>query len=433
MIFLGIIRSVFSRTALTEYRRYFLYIFSSKLFIVAIGFLTTPILARIFHPSDYGLFALLTTLTTTLSFLTNLSLPAAILVCEKEKLSAIIAATIGYMTFSNLFFFLIGLVVVSFFSTEVLAVNISTGIEICVLVTLCSIFTTVTQILANLNIREKAFKTNVAVSLVDNLSMRTLSISLGLIGITKLGLFYSELAGKTLNALTQLALRKDRDWVRYIRMISRKNIATTIQAYRQYPLYNLPTYLLSNFSTQIVLWLLAIFFSIGTVGHFTMSMALLGVPLQLFSNSLQPLITKKLSDDRSHAASKTILNLIFKLMLISAGLYLTIYLLMPFFITIYLGQKWVHIIPIVRTLCIAYALQLVGNSMSGAFIVFNKQKANLIMKIIFLSILVTAIALLANRKPGIAQIVEIYSAIVALEELAKILYISFLYRHVTSS
>ena len=157
-------KSVFRKIALSEYRSHFLQIFSSKVLIALVGFVVTPIVARLYQPSDYGLFALMTTLTLTLSFFTNLSLPVAILVTSKEKLTNLVRATFGYSIISNFCFFLLSSMFMIPFSTQLFGTEFSAAIIICSMIALGSFLITFSQIFANLNIREKAFKTNMASS-----------------------------------------------------------------------------------------------------------------------------------------------------------------------------------------------------------------------------------------------------------------------------
>jgi O-antigen/teichoic acid export membrane protein len=266
-----ILRSIFNRLNFSDYQSNFLYILSSKVLIAFFAFITTPIIARLFSPKDYGLFALMSTITLTLTFLTNLSLPLSLLVIKEDKIESTVAGTLTYAILSNCFFLAVGLFFMYLFNESLLNSDFSFGLQVCLLISMGSFLLTVNQILANLNIREKAFKTNVAVNLTEHFSLRVIGLSMGILGLTKLGLFWADLTGKIFNTLSQFFFRKSEFiLVRINSIFSIHAMRATIRENKQYPLYHVPFSILSNFSTQIVLWLLAIFFSTPAVGYFTM-------------------------------------------------------------------------------------------------------------------------------------------------------------------
>jgi O-antigen/teichoic acid export membrane protein len=431
---LVILKSFFKKHFVSEYKSGFLYIFSSKILIAVVAFLTTPVIARIYNPEDYGLFALMNSVALTISLLSNLTLPVCLLMIKEEKITKSVNGIIGYSIFANAFFFGIGLMISTQFGDLNFFTDFPLPLNIVILVSVSSFLLTITQILANLNIREKAFKTNVFVNVMDNFSIRASSVSLGFLGFTKFGLFFSDLTGKCINILTQLYFRKfDHKAIGRLNLLSLNNIWGTVRENKEYPIYNLPVSLLGNFSNQIVLWLLTLFFSGQTVGYFTMSLGLLSIPLVLLSYSFQPLITKKLSEESTGIRSSFIWRLSVNIFLLSSSIYFLIYWLTPDFVNLYLGEKWEGTISIIQILCIPFALQLLGGSLNGVFIVFSKQRANFVIKFVFLTILIFGLYYQASTYPDLKQIVMLYAAIITSEELVKILYIGLLLRNVRSS
>lgn len=398
-----------------------------------VTFLTTPFLARLFDPSEYGLFALLASVATMASILSNLTLPASLLVIPKEKMVSATAGIIGYSVLTNLIFLLAGLLIATskYFN---LSYNGISPIYFVVIIPLSSFFVTITQIFASINIRNREFKNNVVVSLIDNFSIRIASLLLGVLGYTKLGLFYSELIGKGMNIINQLYFKTVSLSNLSIRAILNiKNIVATIVENKEYPLFNLPVSLIASFSGQLILWTLAFGYSRTDVGYFTMALGLLNIPLMLFSNSIQPLLTSKLFEDLGQFRLKKFLSLVFKIFVLAILIYLTIYLLAPYFVKMYLGVKWVPSVPLIQVLCFPFALQLLGNSIGGAFLVFKKQRANFIIKLVFLVILLPGFYFFIKLGTELIDVIIFYAIVLLLEEVFKVTYLSMRLNNVRNS
>lgn len=416
-------KSIFNKYSISEYKSSFLYIFSSKVLIACVTFITTPIIARIYNPADYGLFALMNSVALTISLLTSLSLPVCLLVIDENKVIKTTTAILGYSIFANILVLILGFLA-SGFEEVVLFGDFALTPKIISLVCLSSFLVTLVQLFANLNIREKNFKKNVAINLMDNFSIRLSSLSLGFLGFSKFGLFYAELTGKIVNILTQFYFRYLNSHLFDLKNLLRiKYIGSVIRENKEYPIYNLPVSLISNFSNQIVLWILALYFSRQSVGYFTMSLGLLNIPLLLLANSFQPLVTKKFFEASKDYSRKIFSSLSIKIFLISLFIYACIYLAAPTFIEIYLGPKWWGSIQFIQLLCLPFALQLLGSSIGGAFIVFSKQRANFIIKLVFLIVLLSTLYYHVTTHGDLTGMVILYSVIISAEELVKILYL----------
>lgn len=414
-----VLKSYLSKYSLSEYKSGFLYIFSSKVLIAFITFCSTPILSRIFSPADYGLFALVNSVIAILALFSNLTLPVSLLVTEDKDLSDKVQGIFGYALMVNVAFVVCGLL----FST-VSVRNTFLTIEIVLLCGLSSLLLTASQILANMNIREKAFKKNVVVNIMENFSLRTAGLSYGLLGFTHLGLLYAEATGRIVNIITQFSYRRIHiPEIKVARVVSFKNILHTIRQNKDYAFFNLPVSLIGAFYNQAILWVVAIIFSTESLGQFTMALGLLSIPLTMLANSFQPLVTKKVFEESDSFDVRSFSSLAAKIGMISIVVYAMIYLLSPWFVGLYLGEKWLGSIPFIQWLCIPFAIQLLGSSMGGIFIVLHKQKVNFVIKVI--SLILFSVFLLVQAGSGLElhRIVILYGLVISFEEVTKIVYI----------
>jgi len=428
------IKILFKSYSSSVYKKGFLYIFSSKLLIAFVGFLVTPLLSRLFTPAEYGYFALMNAMTMILALLSNMTLPTSLLATEDSFLPRVVSGILEYALVVNTFFLITGCGVVIFLSDFSPIRQSAIGVEAVVLMAVSSFLITLTQVLATLNIRNQEFRKNVVVNIAENFTTRILSLVAGFIGFTRYGLFSSDIIGKMTNVLIQFGYKKQ-EFISYWSSLSftLDNFRVVIRKHRDYPLYSLPSYLIGNFSNQLILWILALSISSSSVGFFTMAVGLLNIPLQLLANSFQPLITSKFFNELKHSPHQLFVRLVSLLFVVSGSCYLVIYLGAPYFIRIYLGEAWLSSIPLTQILCVPFALQLLGNSVSGAFVVFDMQRANFTIKFVFLIALLVGFFAMAKDTVELTSVVILYSIIVSLEEVFKIGYVVLRLKYVRGS
>lgn len=429
-------KSVLNYVSKNEFRKGFLFIFSSKLLIAFATFISTPFVARLFKPDDYGLFALLNSAGLALSVLSHLTLPTSLIFVEERKVKEVTTTIATWLAFVNCIFLIAGIFIATLPSLNSLLeqhLHLKITIHISCIVVLFSCLESFSQIFANLNIRNRDFKQNVGVNMVENFSTKLISLLIGFFRYTPFGLFYSELGGKFMNIVSQLKGRQFK-----FEFIDKDNFGKgsfaveTLKEYYHYPMYNLPVSLMNQFSSQVILWFFAFSFSNQLVGFFTMGMSLLNIPLQLIANSMQPVIIKKLDDDQKRSTG-TFWSLILKIGALSSTIYLIIYLVSPWFISMYLGKIWMQSVDFVQILCVPYTMQMVNNSIDGAFIVYKRQRAQFYFKIVSLLLILLAIYLISFVSISIRSAIIVYSVVLSIGELSKIIFLLIITKHVRSS
>ncbi len=417
----------------SEYKKGFALIFSSKVVLTLVTFFVTPILSRLYSPADYGLFALMNSMAVLFSLISNFTLPGAILVEKDEKIKDIFISVL-IISFSGSVIFLIA----SFYSlSHIQSLTFLSDYPVdfwfISIIIAYSFLITVSQLLANLNIRQKKFKTNVIVNVFDNISVRIFSISFGFAGRTLFGFIYSESIGRLLNIICQFYFKRKTFNVKYfLKSFDLKKSFSTLKEFRNYLLYNLPSSLIGSFHSQIILWTLALVFSSETLGLFTMSIALLNIPQLLFANAFQPLVTSKLHNEYSREVASSIKEIIIKIAVVSFLIYSVIYIVAPYFVMIYLGGTWQKTAEFIRMMCLPFAFQLVGSSISGSFLVFKKQRAYFVIKSTFLLLLFGIFYLLIKFEEQIDSFVIAYSVLIAVEEFIKLFYLLIRLKNVES-
>lgn len=393
----------------------------SKGVIVLFTFGITPIIARYYSPAQYGTYAVLNSFVVIFTLLSNWSLSSELLICKENEINKlvrfIIQLGIYFSILFVIFLFLIKDWLFHFISFEL-------NSYLLLLIPLYVVVITISEIFAGLNIRDKNFKTNIIVNTTDNLSNKSTTVLLGFFKLTYLGLIVGDIIGKTLNVFVQINNLKKKGW----KMISAggflnlSEINDLILKYSKYWKYQLPTLFIQRFSNQFIIWFLAIFYTSSNLGHFTMGVSLLSIPLILFSNSFQPIISRKIVEVKSSGmVTNSFDNTIFIVGLVSLIVYSTIFFICDWFVPIYLSDMWLGSIVFIKILCFSFFMTLIGNSISGLYIVFGQQKLNFSIKLISLVILFVLFTISLLSGIELNTVILIFSLITFIEEIVRII------------
>ena len=413
------IRELLKRISVKDsYSQNTVLILLSKSLIIVLTFFTTPIIARFYAPEDYGTYALLNSIVVFVSLLSSWSLSSEIVICKEKELKSLINFIIQLSLSLTLIFTFILIAI-----KDYIFINIKFNGWYLVVIPILVLLINITQVFAVLNIRDKQFKKNIVVNTSDLSTTKISSLILGLFKFTSFGLIIGDIAGKTINVITQTYMRR----TAINNLFSTKNIfqldeiASQLKKYKNYWKYQMPSILTQSISSQVLVWLLAIFFSTGELGYYSMAVGLVAIPLNLFSNSFQPIITRKLTEGRQSKNKLVFFDkAVLFLFLISLLVYSAILLVCDWFIPLYLGDNWTESIKFVKILCILYSANLIGNSLSGLYVVFHQQKLNFIVRFVVTILIFTALTIYFNFQNTLMTAIIIYVILGALGEVVRI-------------
>ncbi|MEQ8478579.1 oligosaccharide flippase family protein [Fulvivirga sp.] len=392
----------------------------SKVLITLLVFITTPIIARFYSPEEYGTYALINSIVIIFSIVSTWSLSSEIVVAQSSDLRRLLSFIIQISVIGSIFLTII-LYAVRGVIYNVLDIHLPDYYLIFVPVFVLIVI--LSESYSFLNIRDKLFKKNIVVNTSEVISNKITSLVLGFLGLTQFGLIIGDFIGKINNLLVQFFgignLGKQK--FPLINLFNTRNLFIQGKKYSAYLKYQMPTILTRRISKQFIIWLLAIVFSKEELGHYTMAISLLTIPLNLFSNSFQPIITRKFSDIKTSPDRLRIFNHSVALIsIISVTMYLGIFVLSEWVVSIYLGKDWNGAIKFIKLLSILFAATLLSNSISGAYIIFKQQKLNFLIKIVFSILLFVALILALNLNMSLVMIISIYVTISVAEELIRL-------------
>lgn len=322
-----------------------------------LGFLFTPVIARIYPPEVYGTYSLMSALISNLTAISSLSFVAAFVLPRKEE------------TFKDLLVLAFSLVVITFVVCSILTLllrdflynylGLEEGSLLLYLLPLFVLLSALGQLFQSWNVRMQDFKANARSKIA--------SISIGKGATVAIGYFLGGnlsgfLLGDGLFRLTEL-LQLARNRLRSIRNLPRPQsnaLRVTFFEFKNYPLFYLPSSWLGVFIYQIPLFVLGAHYNSNLVGQYAMTIGLLGIPIQVISFSLAQVYFEKmntlfLKSDQSLFYFQ--LRFIFRLFLLGLLPFLAVVFSGEILYKIILGTEWITAGSYGRVLAIPFLLR----------------------------------------------------------------------------
>ncbi|GJM28472.1 MAG: polysaccharide biosynthesis protein [Cyclobacteriaceae bacterium] len=259
-----------------------------------LGFVLSPIIARIYPPEAYGLYALFNAFAASLTLMASLDYVNALLLPRTFKdfkslfqLALILIVTTLFLSIASIYFFKTE--ILAFFSAEALTGLIT-------LVPVMVLLSAVNRTLELWNIRTKEFKQGAKAKVVGIVGAKLVTIAHGALNAgNPLGFILGDLISKPITTVSLLSKSIKNEW-RGLLNFSFKGIIAAAKEYRNYPLYNLPANTLIGLGGQLPVYLLALDFNSAVVGHFSLAVSLINAPTQLLGVAIAQVFFQRASE-----------------------------------------------------------------------------------------------------------------------------------------
>jgi O-antigen/teichoic acid export membrane protein len=265
---------------------------SSSAYIL--GFLLSPILARIYQPEAYGLYALFNAFVASLSIVATLNYVNAFVLprSNKEFISLFQLAII-----STAVAVLLSTVIICFFNSEILQFFNARNLEgLIYLVPAVVLFTGINRCLSSWNVRAKEFKQGAKAKIYSTVGAKLLTIGYGVASLgSPIGFVFGDLLTQPLTTYSLLSKSIKKNWPEIYKFSFRRIFQVAIE-YRSYPLYNLPSSTLIVLSTQLPIYLFSLYFTPAIAGHFSLSISLISAPTQLLGIAFAQVFFQKATE-----------------------------------------------------------------------------------------------------------------------------------------
>ncbi len=374
--------------------------FVRKSFILTLGtviaqtipLLFYPILTRLFLPKEFGLLAILVSITAIINVISTGKYETAILIA-KDKKDAV--NLIGVSLFLSFMFSILAIILFLFFSNILIDIlhqpRLASWIFLCPLL---SFLISIYQCYNEWVVRENKFS-NLAVNKIINSSSITFSnLFYGVVRLSQGGLILGELTGRFLSAISCVysAIRVD---FYTFKSISWKRMLFLSRINSSCPKYVLPGQLLNTIAGQVSILLIAFFFTEREVGLYSMTGMILYVPVSLISLTVRDVFRQKANEEfKAKGNCKSIYLKTFKIVFIlSFIVFLILFLILPMSISFFLGDKWREVGVYAQILCPTMMISFVAECFWGMFFIANKMKSVLLLQAQFLIFTISAIVI----------------------------------------
>lgn len=265
----------------------------------AIGFALTPIISRLYSPSDFGMFGSFNSVATIIAAGVTLDYSQAIML-PKEKEDAI-----------NLFFisclctFAIGFLCLTFCLLAPAFLNglmKTSGVWALALLIIATFVAGLNQSLQAWCVRVKAFKQTSASQVIRSLSSNGSQVGFGLLKSGAPGLIISGVLADILASFNLLRVILP-DIKTFWQGIQWNRLKQFIMEYRDFPMYSASQNVINALSNGLPVLLLAHFYGIAVAGAYAFGMRILQVPMGFVLRALRQVLFQKASETQHQGGS----------------------------------------------------------------------------------------------------------------------------------
>lgn len=336
-----------------------------------ISFAATPVLARIYGPSDYGVFAIFTAVISILSTIVTLRYEVRIMLpmLDSEAGEIVISAIIVSLISS---FILLGMslllteTTISYLSLNGIKKNLPLTVVLGSFIAINTIFTTWLT-------RLSKFKEVSFIRIIGTLIGSVSSILIGCF-LSKDGLLY----GFGISALASLlfylffAVKIDKT----LKKVSFLEIKKTLVSHVRAPAYLLPTALLDTLTIQLPFFLLSLWFSEKITGEYRMANQFLSIPAVFIGGAIAQVFFQRFSKTWPEAveAKRILINTWKTLGAVGIIPLIVVIFFGDYIFNLILGSEWSYVGDIAAIMAPMAFFSLVHSATSTTLIVMGYEK-----------------------------------------------------------
>jgi len=343
-----------------------------------IAFAAIPVLSRLFTPTDFGIFALFSMVTAVLGSVVTWRYEAAIILPEDEQSSAnLLIVSCLATTISTAF-----IAVIFFFFSEPLAIFMGSEkfapwlawSPVCIWAV--GIFTS----LRLWKSRQDDFASISYARIVDTASLSATQLGLGFAFTGQLfGLMLGPFVGRITAVLMLGYSTLKADGKRIMAALSWERMKAQAKRYIRFPLYDLPASALNNFSREMPVAMLGVFFVPQWVGLYSVANRVMSVPLQILGGSIAQVYLPVAQDAaRMGRLDGFTLAIFDRLLRISVAPMLLVAIAAPDLMGVVLGDQWYFAGRFLRWICPWLMLAFISSPISEVFSILERQNEKLL-------------------------------------------------------
>lgn len=394
-----------------------------------IGFMATPIITRLYTPSDFGILAVFASLCALSYPFCTLRYTLAIPLHSNEKIGInSLAACLLILAVNTV---IIGIVLV-FFHSPILSFFSSENIDaFWCFIPLAFFLYGISETLSYYSTRYRDFSTIAKVTVVQKAIGVLTKIVLGLFRFDVRGL----LIGNILAESGGLTLYIRTYWKRLkwgVRYVTRRRIGFVLKRYIAFPLYRVPSQILLKAAGSIPILYFAWHFGTVTTGRISLATAMLSAPVSFACTSVGKAFYGEIAslgrNNGKEIYSLTV-RIMIRLFVISLIPFALIICFGPWIFRTFFGAEWTQSGTFARYLCFYLVFRFVYSPISdGIFNVFEQQKLVLWLEVSRIVIVASSLLTSYFYNFSVDTAIVIYSLALTVQYILSIIFVMYILR-----
>lgn len=332
------LKNIFARLRQSSFVKNVLVVMSGTAVAQVIGFALTPIISRLYSPSDFGVFGSFNAVLTIIAAGVTLEYAQAIML-PKQKEDAInlfMLSCVSTAIISGCF-----LAVCLFAPTFLQGLMKAPNAWILALLVVAVLVTGLNMAFQAWSVRVKAFKHTSASQVIRSLSSNGTQVGLGYLKGGPLALVCGAILGDVLASLNLVRVLLP-DLLAFRRRIRWDRIKQLAKDYRDFPKYSASENVINTLSRGLPVLLSTYFYGIAVAGAYAFGLRILQVPMRFVLMALQQVLFQKASE--TYNAGRSLMPLYVKatLGLFALALFPSLVLIIwaPQIFTWIFGSQW---------------------------------------------------------------------------------------------
>ena len=383
----------------------------------AVPIAVSPILTRLYSPKEFGILTVFASLTAIFGSIASMRYELAVMLPEDEE-DAINIGALGIVVAGAISIALFVLVCIFCGPISHLLSNekvSSDQIAPWLFLVPFSVFLVgLFNVLNYVNNRRKHYRDIATAGVHKSLTLATTQISLGLLSVGAGGLITGQFFGLIANTL-----RLSRTTLRIPNLrsiINWKSMRRTGKRYRDFPFFSAPAILANTSSVNATNILISTFFSHATLGQYSMTQRMLGLPSQLIGRSISQVFFQQATKEKNETgvAIVTFDKTVKKLLLITVPTFLVMFFVVEEVFAFVFSEKWRLAGVYTRILIPLFAIRFVVAAVSNTNNVFEKQKLALAWQIGLLVLSLGSVAVAWSLEFSFERFLAVYCVLASL-------------------
>ena len=257
-----------------------------------IGFALTPIISRLYSPTDFGVFGSFNAVLAVFAAGVALDYPQALMLPKENK----DAINLFFVSCLSTVLIASGVLIFAFITPNIFQVIIpSSNGWILGLLVLAIIILGFNQATHAWCVRAKKFKQTAASHLIRSLSTNGMQVALGWLRGGPIVLIFSAILGNFLASLN-LGRVVISDFKSHWREVNWTRMKQLVNEYRDFPMYSASMYVLNTLSTGLPVLLMAHYYGTAIAGFYAFGERVLHAPMSLITGSLRQVLFQRASE-----------------------------------------------------------------------------------------------------------------------------------------